>query len=57
MTFLLHFIAFLLQSLLLSMISVKGYSGDMTFYAVGLGACGWTNGNSEMIVAMVNFFF
>lgn len=27
-------------------------SGDATFYAVGLGACGWTNSDSEMVVAI-----
>ncbi|CAK9784790.1 hypothetical protein CC85DRAFT_285266 [Cutaneotrichosporon oleaginosum] len=27
-------------------------TGDATYYAVGLGACGWTNTDSEMVVAM-----
>ncbi|KAJ3579652.1 hypothetical protein NPX13_g912 [Xylaria arbuscula] len=28
------------------------HSGDMTWYDPGLGACGWTNGGGDMIVAM-----
>ncbi|KAK1925923.1 RlpA-like double-psi beta-barrel-protein domain-containing protein-containing protein, partial [Papiliotrema laurentii] len=27
-------------------------SGKATYYAVGLGACGWTNSDSEYVVAM-----
>jgi expansin (peptidoglycan-binding protein) len=27
-------------------------SGDATYYAVGLGACGWTNTDSENVVAI-----
>lgn len=27
-------------------------SGDMTWYTPGLGSCGWTNGEGDMIVAM-----
>ncbi|KAK3384834.1 RlpA-like double-psi beta-barrel-protein domain-containing protein-containing protein [Podospora didyma] len=27
-------------------------SGDFTYYAVGLGACGWWNNDSELVVAM-----
>ncbi|CEH17191.1 barwin-like endoglucanase [Ceraceosorus bombacis] len=32
--------------------SGKHYSGDGTFYATGLGACGWTNKDSDYIVAV-----
>ena len=34
---------------------VIAYSGDMTFYAPGLGACGGYNSASDMIVAVVRF--
>ncbi|KAJ8068125.1 hypothetical protein OCU04_003696 [Sclerotinia nivalis] len=30
----------------------RANSGDLTFYDVGLGACGWTNSDSELVVAM-----
>ena len=40
-------------SLLLALGSVYGYSGDMTFYAPGLGACGQYHGGGDWIVAMV----
>jgi expansin (peptidoglycan-binding protein) len=30
----------------------RSSSGTATYYAVGLGACGWTNSDSEMVVAM-----
>jgi expansin (peptidoglycan-binding protein) len=32
--------------------SSGSYSGDGTFYAPGLGSCGWDNSASEMIVAL-----
>ncbi|KAI9477793.1 MAG: RlpA-like double-psi beta-barrel-protein domain-containing protein-containing protein [Benjaminiella poitrasii] len=32
--------------------SSGSYSGDGTYYDVGLGSCGWTNSDSEMIVAL-----
>lgn len=28
------------------------YTGDMTYYTTGLGACGWTNGYSDKIAAV-----
>jgi hypothetical protein len=28
------------------------FSGDMTYYETGLGACGWTNVDTDMIIAM-----
>lgn len=28
------------------------HSGQATYYAVGLGACGWTNSDSEFVVAL-----
>lgn len=28
------------------------HSGQATYYAVGLGACGWTNGDNEFVVAL-----
>ncbi|KAI6085758.1 RlpA-like double-psi beta-barrel-protein domain-containing protein-containing protein [Hypoxylon rubiginosum] len=28
------------------------HSGDMTYYTPGLGSCGWTNSESDMVVAM-----
>ncbi|GMK57646.1 hypothetical protein CspeluHIS016_0404800 [Cutaneotrichosporon spelunceum] len=31
---------------------VDSTTGDATYYAVGLGACGWTNSDSEMVVAI-----
>ncbi|KAI9492581.1 RlpA-like double-psi beta-barrel-protein domain-containing protein-containing protein [Zychaea mexicana] len=30
----------------------SSYSGDGTFYAVGLGSCGQTNSDSEMVAAL-----
>ncbi len=30
----------------------RGSSGQATYYAAGLGACGWTNSGSDFIVAM-----
>ncbi|ATZ58364.1 hypothetical protein BCIN_16g01700 [Botrytis cinerea B05.10] len=30
----------------------RSNSGDLTYYAVGLGACGVTNSDSELVVAM-----
>lgn len=30
----------------------KSYSGDATYYDVGLGSCGDTNSNSEMVAAL-----
>ncbi|RAL63649.1 hypothetical protein DID88_003692 [Monilinia fructigena] len=32
----------------------RANSGDLTYYNVGLGACGWTNSNSELVVAMAH---
>lgn len=37
--------------------SGKKYSGDGTFYSPGLGSCGITNSDSEMVAALVRFFF
>ncbi|TRX88224.1 hypothetical protein FHL15_010913 [Xylaria flabelliformis] len=28
------------------------FSGDMTWYNPGLGACGWTNGDGDAVVAL-----
>ncbi|KAF2166805.1 hypothetical protein M409DRAFT_36673 [Zasmidium cellare ATCC 36951] len=33
------------------------YTGDLTYYAVGLGACGWTNTQDEKIVAVAEAIF
>jgi hypothetical protein len=30
----------------------RSNDGDLTFYDVGLGACGWTNTDSQMVVAI-----
>jgi expansin (peptidoglycan-binding protein) len=30
----------------------RSSTGTATYYAVGLGACGWTNGDSEHVVAL-----
>ncbi|KAL9073617.1 MAG: hypothetical protein Q9161_002859 [Pseudevernia consocians] len=30
----------------------KAYSGDMTYYEAGLGSCGYTNSDSDAIVAL-----
>ncbi|PQE18899.1 SCP-like extracellular protein [Rutstroemia sp. NJR-2017a BVV2] len=30
----------------------RANAGDLTYYDVGLGACGWTNADSEMVVAL-----
>ncbi|KAI9641407.1 hypothetical protein NHQ30_010209 [Ciborinia camelliae] len=30
----------------------RANSGDLTYYEVGLGACGWVNHDSEMVAAM-----
>ncbi|ESZ92974.1 hypothetical protein SBOR_6640 [Sclerotinia borealis F-4128] len=30
----------------------RANSGDLTYYDVGLGACGWTNSDSELVVAL-----
>lgn len=30
----------------------RSNTGDLTFYEVGLGACGWTNTDGEMVVAL-----
>lgn len=32
--------------------SAVAYTGDLTHYDPGLGACGWTNSASDMIVAL-----
>ncbi|KAI0090521.1 RlpA-like double-psi beta-barrel-protein domain-containing protein-containing protein [Irpex rosettiformis] len=33
------------------------HSGDMTFYDVGLGACGWTDSDSELVAAVSHIMF
>ncbi|KAM3082067.1 hypothetical protein ACMFMG_004519 [Clarireedia jacksonii] len=30
----------------------RANAGDLTYYDVGLGACGWTNTDSQMVVAL-----
>ncbi|KAH8671122.1 riboflavin-aldehyde forming enzyme [Xylariales sp. PMI_506] len=46
---------------LLSSFCAFGYavakSGDMTFFAPGLGACGWTSSESDAIVALSKMQF
>ncbi|KAI0197590.1 RlpA-like double-psi beta-barrel-protein domain-containing protein-containing protein [Astrocystis sublimbata] len=32
--------------------SAFAFSGDMTYYNPGLGACGWTNGDGDAVVAL-----
>ncbi|KAG1447782.1 hypothetical protein G6F56_009150 [Rhizopus delemar] len=34
------------------LVSRSSYSGDGTFYAPGLGSCGWDNSSTDMIAAM-----
>ncbi len=34
------------------LVTRSSYSGDGTFYAPGLGSCGWTNDSSDMIAAL-----
>eukprot|EP00026_Physarum_polycephalum_P023761 Phypoly_transcript_29267.p1 GENE.Phypoly_transcript_29267~~Phypoly_transcript_29267.p1 ORF type:complete len:128 (+),score=14.33 Phypoly_transcript_29267:53-385(+) len=38
--------------LLLCVSSALGYSGQATYFYPGLGACGWTNGNNDLIAAV-----
>ena len=33
------------------------YTGDLTWYDTGLGACGWTSGASDSIVAVSQALF
>jgi hypothetical protein len=33
---------------------VNTYTGDMTYYETGLGACGWTNLDSDMVIALAH---
>ncbi|KAI1270354.1 RlpA-like double-psi beta-barrel-protein domain-containing protein-containing protein [Xylariaceae sp. FL1019] len=35
-----------------SSIANRSYTGDITYYEPGLGACGWTNSDSEDVVAL-----
>jgi hypothetical protein len=30
----------------------QAFSGDGTYYNVGLGACGWWNSNGELVAAL-----
>lgn len=38
-------------------LEARAYSGDMTYYDAGLGACGITSTNSDAIVALPFSFF
>lgn len=37
--------------------SSKTFSGDATYYGIGLGACGWTNKEPDMIAAVSHELF
>ncbi|CAB4418412.1 unnamed protein product [Rhizophagus irregularis] len=51
MTRLLQITLFLL-AIMLVFINVNAFKGDATFYYTGLGACGTTNKNSELVFAL-----
>ncbi|KAK8044005.1 RlpA-like double-psi beta-barrel-protein domain-containing protein-containing protein [Apiospora rasikravindrae] len=38
-------------------LEARAFSGDMTYYDAGLGACGQTNNNNDAIVALPSHFF
>ncbi|KAK8131333.1 hypothetical protein PG984_007771 [Apiospora sp. TS-2023a] len=38
-------------------LQARAYSGDMTYYDAGLGACGYQNNNNDAIVALPFSFF
>jgi hypothetical protein len=38
-------------------LEARAYNGDITYYYPGLGACGWTNGQNDMIAAVSKIIF
>ncbi|KAJ2988307.1 hypothetical protein NUW58_g4046 [Xylaria curta] len=42
----------LVLTIALTVGSVLSFSGDMTYFNPGLGACGWTNGDGDAIAAL-----
>lgn len=32
--------------------TINAHHGDLTYYSVGLGSCGWTNTDSELVAAV-----
>lgn len=38
-------------------LETRAYSGDITYFYPGLGACGWNNNQNEMVVAVSHIIF
>jgi hypothetical protein len=52
MSFLSNSVVGLLCFAIVSVELSNAFTGDATFYHVGLGACGWTNNNDELVAAL-----